>query len=207
MQSEIYPYINDETVGKLLDIADRGFCSGLGTANSLVCVEAAWYLARGGDPSALSDQNECVGSSVRAFRIPLNDKRWSSPKARAAGMRRLALAGLGSAHLDQATFSRLLAVGFIREILPIALRAAADLHPAEKHQAAMRTAADRCAALPADAAAAAARYAAAAARYARRDETLGLVAELATRVLCEMGSEGSKFLPLIADLSKPEVNP
>lgn len=205
MQSTIYPYINTASVERLIGIVDRGLCSGLGNAADLVCVEAAWWLARGGDPAALSDSNECVGSSVRQFRISLNDALWSSPEARAAGMRDLAIAGLGSAHLPQHEFSKRVAVRFIREVLPIALRAAGSMHADPKHREALEKVAVDCeTSTDLSAAAHAAAHAAAdaaahaadarAAAHAARDRVLSLSARIATEVLVEMGSEGAKFL-------------
>jgi hypothetical protein len=44
-----------------------------------------------------SDEPPCVSPAIRQLKIQLNDSAWSSDKARGAGMRRLALAQLGSA--------------------------------------------------------------------------------------------------------------
>jgi hypothetical protein len=60
-----------------------------------MCIEAALCAAldlpHGDDP-------ECVAPSVRLYKIALNDSTWSSPQARAAGLRNLGLAQLGSSH-------------------------------------------------------------------------------------------------------------
>src|SRR6266850_1153857 len=80
-------------VAKFDLILARGLSMGLGKAGGQVCIEAAICetlgLEHGDDP-------KCVAESVRAYKIKLNDSNWSSPKARAAGLRDLGLAQLGS---------------------------------------------------------------------------------------------------------------
>ena len=58
-----------------------------------MCVEAAVCYAY---DLPHSDKPPCVGNAVREFKIRLNDCNWSSSKARARGMRRIAIAQLGS---------------------------------------------------------------------------------------------------------------
>jgi hypothetical protein len=74
-------------------IIARGLSNGVGKRDGQMCIEAAICtvlgLPHGDDPG-------CVARSVRSFKIALNDKRWSSPEARAAGLRDLGLAQLGS---------------------------------------------------------------------------------------------------------------
>ena len=54
-----------------------------------------------------SDNPPCVSQVLRRFKMRLNDCEWSSPEARAAGLRRLAVAQLGSALcLDDIDFAR-----------------------------------------------------------------------------------------------------
>jgi hypothetical protein len=92
---------------KVLGIVDHGLSHGLGTPEpGKLCVEAAVCLALG---LPHGDNPPCVGYAVRSFKIRLNDSKWSSPEARAIGMRRLAIAQLGSDQVDQKEFVRLLA--------------------------------------------------------------------------------------------------
>ena len=71
-------------------------------------------------------------------KIQLNDSAWSSDKARGAGMRRLALAQLGSAGVvADVDFVRRVVEMTIRRFIPIALRAAASIHPLAEHKVAM----------------------------------------------------------------------
>jgi hypothetical protein len=138
-----------------------GMPSGLGTRES-ACVMAALNLACGGDLTD-SASSPCVLPAAAAFAILLNDARWSSPTARAAGMHGLGLALLGTADIDRATFVRRLAEGTIRRVLPIALRAAGLTEHADRcEREGTREAADAASA-DADTAATAAAYAAASA--------------------------------------------
>src|ERR1700757_5200922 len=70
-----------------------GLSHGLGIRGQQVCIEAAICqvldLPHGDDPG-------CVDDAVRSFKITLNDSNWSSPQARAKGLRDLGLAQLGS---------------------------------------------------------------------------------------------------------------
>jgi hypothetical protein len=168
-------------------IIDRGLCQGVGQKDGQVCIEAAIALACDG---VLTDTPSCVDSAVRDFCVSLNDKRWSSPKARADGMRDLAFAQLGTAGaIDRKKFRSKLVELTIRRVLPVALRAfqleveakrcedegtreaahaayaaAADAYAAAS--AAARAAAHAAARAAADAAARAAAHAADAAAYA-----------------------------------------
>src|SRR5690606_36318053 len=103
------------------------------------CVEAAGCYAMG---IPHSDAPVCVGDTVRAFMIRLNDSRWSSKAARAAGMRKLAVAQLGSERIDQQHFADIVAEQTIRRVVPIALRAAAKVNPG--HAGLLEAVAVRC---------------------------------------------------------------
>jgi hypothetical protein len=99
---------------------DRGLSAGVGEPDKQVCVEAAICLALG---LPLGDDPPCVAPTVRAFKIALNDGPWSSPKARAAGMRALAYAQIGTrGHLDEKKWVTRVAELTIREVLPPILR-------------------------------------------------------------------------------------
>ena len=117
-----------EHARRVLEVVDHGLVRGVGAPiPGQMCVEAAVCFAlglpHGDDPS-------CVGRAVRAFKIQLNDSRWSSDKARAKGMRRVAIAQLGSDQIDQQKFRTEVAVQTVRQIIPIGLRAAAKINPA-----------------------------------------------------------------------------
>jgi len=99
--------INEEISKKVLEVVDAGLSCGKGEPEpGKMCVEAAVCYALG---LPHSDNPPCVGNAVRSFKIGLNDSRWSSNQARAKGMRRIALAQLGSDILDQNEFYRRLA--------------------------------------------------------------------------------------------------
>jgi hypothetical protein len=219
-QSEI-----TETIArKVLSVVDLGLSSGLGNRRpGEMCVEAAVCYAldlpHGDDPA-------CVSRALRSLKIRLNDSSWSSKKARAAGLRRLAVAQLGSRdHLDDKEFGRRVAKLAIHKSVPIALRSAASINKNAKDAQALRDAASRCesegtreaalaarnvaqgarkSAADADAAAAAAAAAAAytAAAYAytgagaARDKSLADFAEGVVQILIEMKAPGCQWLAL-----------
>jgi hypothetical protein len=128
---------------KVLEVVDAGLCSGLGQPKpGQMCVEAAVCYALG---QPHGDNPKCVAPAVRSFKIALNDAAWSSNTARAKGMRRIAIAQLGTAgEIDEVAFAKALAEQTIRQIVPVALRAAAELHQDAMHKAALEAAAVRC---------------------------------------------------------------
>jgi hypothetical protein len=171
---------------KVLATVDAGLVSGLGRPEpGHMCVEAAVCFALG-EPHG--DRPTCVGVAVRAFKVRLNDARWSSDAARTAGLRTIAIAQLGSNHINQRAFAGRVVLAIIREILPPMLRRRKLEEEADACAAAVtleegRTAAQaarRAAAAAADAAADAAAYAAAdAAAYAAADAAAAAVADAA----------------------------
>ena len=184
-------------VAKFDSILSRGLSKGLGKLNGQVCIEAAICqtlgLPHGDDPG-------CVSAAVRAFKITLNDAQWSSPQARAAGLRNLGLAQLGSKGVvDDSAFATLLSEKIIRVLIPKLFR---ELFP---KNAKCLAAADACeregtestAETAADAAWTAARAAADAAwtvTEAAGDSYLVLAANLALDVLRELKSPGVALL-------------
>ncbi len=103
-------------VQKFDSILARGLCNGLGERDGQMCIEAAICatldLPHGDDP-------QCVASAVRAFKISLNDYKWSSPAARAEGLRDLGLAQLGSKGVvDDFQFARELTIKCVRILIP-----------------------------------------------------------------------------------------
>src|SRR5690242_21920248 len=89
------PRVTKATARKVLEVVDQGLCGGLGKPiPGMMCVEAAVCFAMG---LPHGDNPPCVHPVVRSFKIALNDKNWGSNAARAKGMRKLAVAQLGSA--------------------------------------------------------------------------------------------------------------
>lgn len=193
------PMVSETLARKVLETVDAGLVSGLGKAKpGSMCVEAAVCYAMG---LPHSDRPTCVGEAVRRFKIRLNDSRWSSNGARTAGMRKLAIAQLGSNTIGQKAFAKIVVEQTIRQIVPIALRATASRNHAHADQ--LEAAAIRCEnegngsaarnardlARAADAAAAVA-----AAVYAARDSVLNKTAEIGLAALIELKSPGCEFL-------------
>ena len=205
-------------IPKFDKILERGLCSGLGAADGQMCIEAAITQCLG---LPFGDNPSCVTPAVRSYKIALNDKIWSSPQARAAGLRNLGIAQIGSAGVvDDSEFLRRLAEKTIRVLIPAlfrelfpdkpALLAVADRCEKEGTKEAAREARRLAAAADADADAYSAAYAAAAAADAaadaaanaaadaaakpRTDKYLLLSASLALDVLRELKSPGCEWL-------------
>ena len=163
--------ITKDIAAKVLATVDAGLVSGIGKpVPGQMCVEAAVCFAMG---LPHGDEPSCVSPALRRLKINLNDRQWSSNDARAMGLRRLALAQLGSAGaLDDREFAKRVAELTIRKMVPLALRAAASIQKNADHRQKLLDAANRCevegteAAADAANAAAAAAYAAAYAAYA-----------------------------------------
>ncbi|HMP07605.1 MAG TPA: hypothetical protein PJ982_14745 [Lacipirellulaceae bacterium] len=179
-----------EQARKVLEITDAGLIAGLGSPEpGAVCVEAAVCLALG---MPHGDEPSCKSAAVRAFDINLNNSpHWSSSSARAAGMRRLQIAGLGSDGIDEARFAQLLALGMIRRVLLVVLRAAGlDEQVTACEAVSGLEAAREAAAAAREAAREAAASASASALAEDRDAVLTLAAEVAVNALRECGSPG-----------------
>jgi hypothetical protein len=105
-------------------ILSCGLSHGLGKRGRQVCIEAAICQVLGLDHD---DDPGCVAESVRRYKIRLNDSPWSSPAARAAGLRDLGLAQLGSKGVvDDQQFATRMAEKTIRVLIPTLFR---DLFP------------------------------------------------------------------------------
>lgn len=90
--------ITAEDVTKVLKVVDKGLTEGMGEPKAgFMCVEAAVCYAFGEEHS---DEPKCVNPVIRNKKISINDSDWSSKKARARGMRRIAIAQLGSLNVD-----------------------------------------------------------------------------------------------------------
>ncbi len=135
--------ITEEVARKVLTIVDAGLVKGVGVAKpGAMCVEAAVCYALG---LPHGDDPQCVSRALRSLKIKLNDSNWSSLQARAKGLRRLAVAQLGSRDaIDDREFTKRVATLAIRVSVPAALRAAASIHKDPKHQQALRDAANQC---------------------------------------------------------------
>jgi hypothetical protein len=134
--------ITTEIATKVLQVVDAGLVRGLGEPiPGQMCVEAAVCYAMG---LPHSDEPDCVSPALRALKIKLNDSSWSSNDARSKGMRRLALAQLGSAgSLDEKEFTTRVIEMTISKILPRALRSAAKV-VSKQHIAPLENAAIEC---------------------------------------------------------------
>jgi hypothetical protein len=197
--------INKALARKVLSIVDQGLCNGMGKPiPGQMCVEAAVCFAMG---LPHSDEPPCVSAAVRKLKICLNDASWSSNEARTKGMRRLAIAQLGTADtIDDNEFAKQVAKISIQKIVPRALLSAAKYHPDKKHQDALKKAAKDCQKNPtqktANAAYAAANAAAYAAAYAAnaanaaKDAELAFFAEEVVQVLIDMKAQGAQWLDL-----------
>jgi len=103
-------------VKKFDSILSRGLSYGLGDSSGQMCIEAAICSVLGMDHG---DDPQCVAKSVRSFKISLNDRSWSSSKARAEGLRDLGLAQLGSLGIiDDVTFAKRLSEEIIGQLIP-----------------------------------------------------------------------------------------
>ena len=216
--------IDVELARKVLAVVDAGLVKGMGTPEpGKMCVEAAVNYAMG---ALHGDAPACVSHSLRRLKIKLNDSAWSSDQARAAGLRRLAIAQLGSAGaLDEKDFAKRVSRLAIQSCVPQALRAAARLFKGDKKDA-MLNAADLCereptienaraartAAADASSAAAYAAYAAASAADAdayaadaayARDTSLAAFAEGVVQILIEMKAPGCEWLYLTEEPITP----
>lgn len=198
--------LNTFDVQKFDEILARGLSHGRGDPNGQMCIEAAICNVLG---MPHDDDPKCVPSAVRSFEIGLNDKRWSSPAARAAGLRDLGLVQLGSLGVvDDKEFVTRLAKKLIQILLPKMIRQcfvsnveamrAADICEIEGSQQSARVMRDilrpTTAADAADAYATTAAYATAADADAARDEYLTLAAKIALDVLRELNSPGIQLL-------------
>jgi hypothetical protein len=134
--------IDVELARKVLAVVDAGLCKGMGEPTpGKMCVEAAVNYAMG---AGHGDEPACVASSLRRLKIRLNDSAWSSDQARARGLRRLAIAQLGSARaLDEKQFGARCAQLAIQTCVPQAMRVAAGSCK-EPYKSRMLAIADRC---------------------------------------------------------------
>ncbi len=157
--------ITEAVARKVLAIVDAGLVKGVGSQKAgKMCVEAAVCYAL---DLPHSDDPPCVSRPLRELKINLNDLDWSSRMARSAGLRRLAVAQLGShEYLDDMEFVKRAAKLAISTRVPQALRATASILTNPKHVQALRDVADACEREPTEANSRAAQKTANAAAYA-----------------------------------------
>ena len=132
---------------QVLKVVDAGLVAGIGDPEpGKMCVEAAVCYALG---LPHGDNPACVAPVLRSLKIHLNDISWSSDRARAEGLRRLALAQLGSAgFLDEREFIKRILGIVIRKTFPVAFRAVAAVAKDDKLKAKWSDLALRCEAAP-----------------------------------------------------------
>lgn len=89
------PKVDEALARKVLRVVDKGLVLGLGKPTpGKMCVEAAVAYASGEDHN---DNPSCVAGELAEIKIDLNDQaEWKTPANRAKGLRRLAIAQLGS---------------------------------------------------------------------------------------------------------------
>ena len=189
--------INRKLAKKVLKTVDAGLCSGMGEPEpGKMCVEAAVCYAMG---LPHGDRPICVSPALRKLKVVLNDASWSSNQERARGLRRLALAQLGSAGtLDDVEFVKRVSNLAIQKVVSVALRAAAEIHPDKGHKKALKRAASACEGYGTESAA---RSAASAAERAD-SAVLSDFAESVVQVLIEMKAPGCEFLDLAPQIGR-----
>lgn len=112
--------VSKDLAKRVLEVVDLGLSDGVGEPiPGKMCVEAAVCYAMGQEHN---DDPICVHSAVREGKIILNDNGWSTPKARANGMRRLAVAQLGSTCIDGDLFLDTFASNLMKLLLPDAIK-------------------------------------------------------------------------------------
>ncbi len=134
--------ITETIARKVLATVDAGIMAGIGQpVPGKMCVEAATCFAL---DQPHGDEPDCVGRAVRGFVTALNDARWSSNESRTVGLRKIAVAQLGSENINQERFKVLLTLRTIQKLCPKLFRglARASQNPADK--SAMETAAVQC---------------------------------------------------------------
>ena len=176
-----------KTIAKFDEILERGLSKGLGQRDGQMCIEAAICAAL---DLPHGDNPTCVAVAIRKFKIKLNDSAWSSPTARATGLRDLGIAQIGSLGIvDDQAFATRMTLKTINVLIPDVFRKVFSSNPAMLQLAMNCEAAQD---LP-DAAARAAR-AARAAGAAGGDYYLNLSAKLALETLQELKSPGCEWI-------------
>lgn len=118
---EIDPWSVDENVvTKVIKTVKRGLVCGLGEPTpGKMCVEAAICYAYG---LPHGDHPPCVEGTIADLKIELNDQEWSSDRARAKGLLKIAIAQLGSKDMDIRVFHKEIRKYYFGKILPEYMR-------------------------------------------------------------------------------------
>jgi hypothetical protein len=102
---------------RVLGVLKKGIVNGLGNPiPGQMCVEAAVSYAMGYEHS---DKPRCVSDYISDLKIALNDRIWSSNFVRARGLRRVAIAQLGSDEIEDSDFAEAFYRAFLRRLLPV----------------------------------------------------------------------------------------
>ena len=125
------PDVSIKLARRVLEVVDKGLCNGVGhPIPGQMCVEAAVCYAMG---KPHGDKPSCVNDEVRWAKITLNDMNWPSEEKRAEGLRRVAIAQLGSDQIEKGKFKEKLISNLLRDILiPYTISKHKDLTPKEK---------------------------------------------------------------------------
>lgn len=121
---------------KYRKLLKRGLCEGVQEGNQ-VCIEHAVSIACGyvkeptpsedgyyEDPDSTADQPKCVHRTIRSMKISLNDdSAWSSPAARAKGLKVVGVAQLGTSakSFDIKKFKKVFKDLVIQKVYPVLL--------------------------------------------------------------------------------------
>ena len=118
--------VNEEIVLKILDTIKPGITRGLGKPiPGKMCIEAAICYAYGLEHS---DQPKCVNLEVIRYKIGLNDCKWPDNKTREKGLRKLAIAQLGSLEINKEEFRIRIFEETQKHIIPVSF----DFVPEDK---------------------------------------------------------------------------
>lgn len=109
--------VDANAVKRVLGVLRKGIVHGLGNPiPGEMCVEAAVSYSMGYEHS---DKPNCVSDFISDFKIALNDRIWSSNRARANGLRRVAIAQLGSDMINNDDFGEAVYRAFLARFLPL----------------------------------------------------------------------------------------
>jgi len=121
-----------ETALRVIKLLGYGLSNGLGSPKpGKMCVEAAVCYAMG-EPHG--DRPTCVSKVVADFKIELNDACWSSSEARGKGLKRIAVAQLGSNTIDEKVFGRALLEISMQNILAPTLQYLVEIGEMPKNE-------------------------------------------------------------------------
>lgn len=95
-------------VKKFDKLLKPGLCRGTHKGN-MFCIEAAVSIVLGESEEDDPDYHpSCVARHINEFKVDLNDRNWSTPQARAKGLRDLGLAQLGSVKFRSDEFDQMM---------------------------------------------------------------------------------------------------